>query len=437
MVLRKLKQLQDLGHEIIIIIGDFTGKIGDPTGKSRMRKFLSDEEVLQNAKTYEEQVFKILDKEKTTIKFNSEWLSKLTFGDVLKLTASTTVARMLEREDFKLRFENQRPIYLNEFFYPLMQAFDSTAIEADIEFGGTDQRFNLLSGRNLQKEIGEEPQIVIKENGMEQTILQFVMDEIKQNKRMIEDLTKKQIEDEIQQGNYNFNVQQIVHDILQKLNNQEVSLKDTSSSHLSYMQIEYYTLIAMACMYGGMLGLTAINNQLANMSAKGKRVSVSPNKKGILVLSSALGSYLVSLVGLAILLIFLKFGLNVEFGSQWLYIIILSLVGDLAGISMGIFIASVFRVSEQAKTGINIAISMFFSVLSGMMGVTLKYVIDKNIPIVNLINPNNLITDGFYALYYYNTFNRYIRDICCLGVFIIVCLFISFRTLRREQYDYI
>ena len=160
-VLRKLKQLQDLGHEIIIIIGDFTGKIGDPTGKSRMRKFLSDEEVLQNAKTYEEQVFKILDKEKTTIKFNSEWLSKLTFGDVLKLTGSTTVSRMLEREDFKLRFENQRPIYLNEFFYPLMQAFDSTAIEADIEFGGTDQRFNLLSGRNLQKEIGEEPQIVI------------------------------------------------------------------------------------------------------------------------------------------------------------------------------------------------------------------------------------------------------------------------------------
>ena len=160
-VLRKLKQLQDLGHEIIIIIGDFTGKIGDPTGKSRMRKFLSDEEVHQNAKTYEEQVFKILDKEKTTIKFNSEWLSKLTFGDVLKLTASTTVARMLEREDFKLRFENQRPIYLNEFFYPLMQAFDSTAIEADIEFGGTDQRFNLLSGRNLQKEIGEEPQVVI------------------------------------------------------------------------------------------------------------------------------------------------------------------------------------------------------------------------------------------------------------------------------------
>ena len=160
-ILRKLKQLQDLGHKIIIIIGDFTGKIGDPTGKSKMRKSLTDEEVLQNARTYEEQVFKILDKEKTTIKFNSEWLSKLTFADVLKLTQSTTVARMLEREDFRLRFENQKPIYLNEFFYPLMQAFDSTAIEADIEFGGTDQRFNLLSGRTLQKEIGKEPQVVI------------------------------------------------------------------------------------------------------------------------------------------------------------------------------------------------------------------------------------------------------------------------------------
>lgn len=159
--MRKLKDLQDLGHEIIIIIGDFTGKIGDPTGKSKMRKSLTDEEVLQNAKTYEEQVFKILDKEKTIVKFNSEWLSKLTFEEVLNLTSTTTVARMLEREDFKLRYENQRPIYLNEFFYPLMQAFDSTAIEADIEFGGTDQRFNLISGRNLQKELQKEPQVVI------------------------------------------------------------------------------------------------------------------------------------------------------------------------------------------------------------------------------------------------------------------------------------
>lgn len=201
------------------------------------------------------------------------------------------------------------------------------------------------------------------------------------------------------------------------------------------MQIEYYTLIAMACMYGGMLGLTAINNSLANMSSKGKRISVSPNKKSVIVLSSAIGSYIVSLVGLVLLLVFLKLILKVDFGNNAFLVILLSLVGNLAGISLGVLIASIFRVSEGAKTGITIAITMFLSVLSGMMGVTLKYVIDKNIPVVNLINPNNLITDGFYSLYYYDTLSRYFRDISYLLIFIIICLTISFISLRREKYD--
>ncbi|MCJ0222391.1 tyrosine--tRNA ligase [Clostridioides difficile] len=160
-VLRKMKQLQDLGHQIVIIIGDFTGKIGDPTGKSKARKALTTEQVLANAKTYEEQIFKVLDKEKTIIRFNSEWLAKLNFEDVIKLAATITVARMLEREDFKKRYEGQMPISVHEFFYPLMQAYDSIALEADIELGGTDQRFNLLMGRSLQREFGMESQIVI------------------------------------------------------------------------------------------------------------------------------------------------------------------------------------------------------------------------------------------------------------------------------------
>nr|UWI51553.1 tyrosine--tRNA ligase [Clostridioides difficile] len=160
-VLRKMKQLQDLGHQIVIIIGDFTGKIGDPTGKSKARKALTTEQVLQNAKTYEEQIFKVLDKEKTIVRFNSEWLAKLNFEDVIKLAATITVARMLEREDFKKRYEGQMPISVHEFFYPLMQAYDSIALEADIELGGTDQRFNLLMGRSLQREFGMESQIVI------------------------------------------------------------------------------------------------------------------------------------------------------------------------------------------------------------------------------------------------------------------------------------
>lgn len=201
------------------------------------------------------------------------------------------------------------------------------------------------------------------------------------------------------------------------------------------MQIEYYTLIAMACMYGGMLGLTAINNCLANMSNKGKRISVSPNRKSIIVLSSALGAYMVSLVGLALLIIFLKLGLKADFGNNITLVILLSAVGNLAGISLGVLIASIFKVSEGAKTGIVIAITMFLSVLSGMMGVTLKYVIDKNIPIINLVNPNNLITDGFYSLYYFDTLDRYFRDVRYLLIFIGICLVISFISLRREKYD--
>lgn len=160
-VLRKIKQIQDLGHRAVIIIGDFTGMIGDPTGKSKTRKQLTREEVLENAKTYEKQIFKILDKSKTDLRFNSEWLAKLNFADVIELASKYTVARMLEREDFKNRFKNQLSIGIHEFFYPLMQAYDSIAISADIEFGGTDQRFNLLMGRTLQEEYGQERQIAM------------------------------------------------------------------------------------------------------------------------------------------------------------------------------------------------------------------------------------------------------------------------------------
>ena len=160
-VLRKLKQFQDLGHQIVLIIGDFTGRIGDPSGKSAARKPLTEEQVLENAKTYEDQIFKILDRDKTEVHFNSEWLGKMNFADVLTLAAKYTVARMLERDDFQKRYTEGRPISLHEFMYPLMQGYDSIATKADIEFGGTDQKFNLIVGRHLQSETGMEPQVVI------------------------------------------------------------------------------------------------------------------------------------------------------------------------------------------------------------------------------------------------------------------------------------
>ena len=160
-VLRKIRQLQDLGHEAIIIIGDFTGMIGDPTGKSKTRKPLSKEQVLENAQTYQDQIFKVINKDQTTVRYNSEWLNALNFKDVIELASKCTVARMLERDDFSNRYKNQQSISLHEFFYPLMQAYDSVAIKADVELGGTDQTFNINMGRNIQRDFNQDPQITL------------------------------------------------------------------------------------------------------------------------------------------------------------------------------------------------------------------------------------------------------------------------------------
>ncbi|WP_317955024.1 tyrosine--tRNA ligase [Paenibacillus chitinolyticus] len=160
-VLHKLRQFQELGHHVQLLIGDFTGRIGDPTGKSETRKQLTEEDVKRNAETYKKQIFKILDPEQTTVCYNSEWLSPLTFADVVELSAKLTVARVLERDDFSKRYTSGQPIHVHEFFYPLMQGYDSVALKCDVELGGTDQKFNLLMGRTLQKEYGVPAQVAI------------------------------------------------------------------------------------------------------------------------------------------------------------------------------------------------------------------------------------------------------------------------------------
>ncbi|HLC16287.1 MAG TPA: tyrosine--tRNA ligase [Thermodesulfovibrionia bacterium] len=160
-LLEKMRQFQELGHDAIFLIGDFTGMIGDPSGKNEMRKPLTEAEVQANALTYKEQIFKILDQDKTTVAFNSEWMKKLTPSELISLTSTYTVARMLERDDFKQRFANQNPIGIHEFLYPLIQGYDSVVLKADVELGGTDQRFNLLVGRELQRHYSQAPQVVI------------------------------------------------------------------------------------------------------------------------------------------------------------------------------------------------------------------------------------------------------------------------------------
>jgi tyrosyl-tRNA synthetase len=160
-LINKLRQFQDLGHEVLFLIGDFTGMIGDPTGKNVTRQPLTREQVKENAKSYKEQVFKILDPTKTTLVFNSEWMDKFDAADLIQLAAKHTVARMLERDDFSKRYKGNQPIAIHEFLYPLIQGYDSVALKADVELGGTDQKFNLLVGRELQKHYGQKPQTII------------------------------------------------------------------------------------------------------------------------------------------------------------------------------------------------------------------------------------------------------------------------------------
>ena len=160
-LIHKLKHFQDLGHQVIFLIGDFTGLIGDPTGVSETRKVLTKAQVQDNAKTYQRQIFKILDPNKTLIEFNSRWMGPMTAGDLIELAAHYRVARMMERDDFRKRFDEQKPISIHEFLYPLVQGYDSVALKSDVELGGTDQKFNLLVGRELQRDYGQEPQVVI------------------------------------------------------------------------------------------------------------------------------------------------------------------------------------------------------------------------------------------------------------------------------------
>lgn len=160
-VLHKLKQFQDLGHEVILLIGDYTGLVGDPSGRKTTRPVLSEEEIKKNAETYTSQAFKILDREKTVIDYNSRWFKELNFIDVIRLCGKFTVSRLLERDDFEQRLKAEQPIFLHELLYPVMQAYDSVALQADVELGGTDQKFNLLAGRDLQQALGQEPQVII------------------------------------------------------------------------------------------------------------------------------------------------------------------------------------------------------------------------------------------------------------------------------------
>lgn len=280
-----------------------------------------------------------------------------------------------------------------------------------------------------------DPKIIVKNSGINETILKYVVEEIVQTESIMNNLLEIELSNEIANGNYTIDYNSIYNKVLNIVQNENANIKDISSSNLSYTMIEFYTLIAMTCLYGGILGMVSINQNLANMSNKGKRIAVSPTSKGKLIFSSVLASYITQLVGVAILFIYTIFILNIDYGHHLSLIILLTLVGSLAGLSLGIAVATLIKSNENVKTGIIISITMLGCFLSGMMGITMKYIVDKNIPIINKFNPANMITDGFYSLYYYDTLDRFYFNVISLIIFALIMILISMFSLRRQKYD--
>lgn len=281
----------------------------------------------------------------------------------------------------------------------------------------------------------DKPILTFATSGINETIFKYVTEEIEQTSDIIKNLSETETQKQITSGNYNINYEEIYNKVIELAKEDEVKLKNISNSNLSYTMIEFYTLIAMTCLYGGMLSMISINQTLANMSNKGKRIAVSPTKKGTIILSSLLASYIAQLIGLAILFVYTLFVLKVDYGDNTCLIILLAMIGSFAGLTLGTFVGTLFKTNENAKTGILIALTMFWCYLSGMMGITMKYVVDKNVPIINKINPASMITDGLYSLYYYDTFDRYWFNIISLLIFAFVLMLISFFSLRRQKYD--
>ena len=276
--------------------------------------------------------------------------------------------------------------------------------------------------------------ITVKNSGVEETILKQVLEQIQTNSKIINKKVEKEISEQVA-TNKKINYEQIYQSALSLINKNDIKINNISNKNLSYTMIEYYTLIAMACLYGALISMFIINYQLPNMNSTGKRISASPINKTKQLISSLLSAYIVQIIGLLLLFLFTIFILKVDYGKNLLYVIITSLCGALSGLSLGVATSTLFKTNENAKTGIIIAITMLFCFLSGMMGITMKYIIDKNIPLLNMINPANMITDALYSLYYHNTFDRFYKDILSLLIFSFIMILISIKGLRRQKYD--
>lgn len=268
--------------------------------------------------------------------------------------------------------------------------------------------------------------ITVKSNGISATIIKSVVDEIDTYNVMFNDLIEKELIS-------SFDINKAVTEAIKKFENIQVKTKDVSVKKLDIAVIEYYSLLSMTCLYGGFIALTCISNSLASISSRGKRVEVAPTKKSVIILSSLLSSFIVQMIGVLLLLAYLKL-IGVNLYANVLGLMVVTVLGVLAGIALGLLISVVNNKNEGVKFGIVIAVSMACSVLAGLTGVSLKYVVDSNFPIINKINPAAMITDGLYALYY-EDISRFNYNMISLIIFVVVLVFISVVSLRRKKYD--
>lgn len=349
---------------------------------------------------------------------------KMAFSNIEKEEAlNVSNIAIVDNDDFK-----NNEIY-KETFSSLSRDNDDKLF--DIKYTDENDALDLLNSGDIIGYLildGNEPRVVIKSNGIYQTILTSVVEEIEVNTSLVntyitEGLKKYQSID--------------INEIKEKVNeilNTETNVNDISGKKMSYTMIEYYTIIALACLYGGLLSIAAINKEQANIDNVGKRNNVAPVRKSKLVFASLCASFITELIGVSLLLLYTIFILKVDYGSTIPYLILSTIAGSLSGLSLGLFIGCL-KVKDGAKTGIMIAISMIGCFFSGMMGITMKYIMDTYVPVSSYINPAAMLTDSFYCLYYYGGGTRYFTDILLMFLFSLVMILLSINTMRRVKYD--
>lgn len=338
-------------------------------------------------------------------------------------------------EVFNIAVVNNEEFKNDEFFKESLKSLSTGENKIfNVSYLDLDESKKLLDDNKITGYLlfsRDDIKINVNNSGINETILRYVVDEINSEKTIINNVINDKIS-----NNPDVNFGKIYEEVLNIVNNDNsVKLNNISNKNLSYTMVEFYSLIAMACLYGSMLSMYIVNYKLPDMKSVGKRIFLSPISKGRTVISSLLASYVVQIIGIALLFLYTIFILNVDYGNMLYLSIVLALVGSLSGLSLGLMVATSIKANEGSKVGILISITMLCCFLSGMMGVGMKYVIDTNASFLNKINPVAMITDGFYSLYYYDTLSRYYFDLISLLVFSLILVIISILALRRQKYD--